>query len=133
MGAAAARPRSTGRITRLVQPAGGRRWPQQPVGQFWVTGLGGGVPVATRAVGVRDRQKCTGRSHVQLGPGNSHHTALPSRPWHPGFISVERHADVPEPERAEYQASIPVGRLYDSMGFQEVDRLWSFSRRQSTG
>lgn len=29
----------------------------------------------------------------------------------PGFIPVERHADVPEAERAEYEASVPVGRM----------------------
>ena len=29
----------------------------------------------------------------------------------PGFIPVERHADVPEAERAEYMASVPVGRM----------------------
>lgn len=29
----------------------------------------------------------------------------------PGFIPVERHVDVAEAERAEYQASIPVGRM----------------------
>ena len=29
----------------------------------------------------------------------------------PGFIPVERHADVPDAERAEYEASVPVGRM----------------------
>jgi 3-oxoacyl-[acyl-carrier protein] reductase len=29
----------------------------------------------------------------------------------PGFIPVERHADVPETERAEYLASVPAGRM----------------------
>jgi 3-oxoacyl-[acyl-carrier protein] reductase len=29
----------------------------------------------------------------------------------PGFIPVERHADVPEAERAEYLASVPAGRM----------------------
>jgi 3-oxoacyl-[acyl-carrier protein] reductase len=29
----------------------------------------------------------------------------------PGFIPVERHADVSEAERAEYRASVPVGRM----------------------